>query len=181
MNPTLIRILQIWFRFTRGVDYVTSTFNVRWARELGVKIGNDCRLISVFPSTFSSEPYLVSIGDHVSMTGPQFLTHDGAVWIFREQFPDIELFGRIQVGNNVFVGYGAILLPNTVVSDCSVIAAGAVVKGKFPPRVVLGGVPARILCPVEDYFQRNREHFSYSRRTASGNKKEHVMRHLSQG
>lgn len=39
-----------------------------------VKRGKDCRLISC---TVSSEPYLVSIGDHVSATRCHFETHDG--------------------------------------------------------------------------------------------------------
>src|SRR5687768_17586277 len=74
---------------------------VEYARSTGVEIGNDCRLIDV---SFGSEPYLVSLGNHVSATGTNFVTHDGGVWVFRDRRPDADVFGRIRVGNNVFLG-----------------------------------------------------------------------------
>jgi len=44
-------------------------------RARGVKIGRDC---VIFTTEFSTEPYLVEIGDHVAVAGgTQFLTHDG--------------------------------------------------------------------------------------------------------
>jgi hypothetical protein len=51
-----------------------------FAKHLGVKIGKDCRLIDV---SYSSEPYLITIGNHVSATWVGFETHDGGGWIFR--------------------------------------------------------------------------------------------------
>jgi hypothetical protein len=52
---------------------------IGFARSIGVRIGESCRLIDV---EFSSEPYLVEIGDHVSATTTRFETHDGGVWIW---------------------------------------------------------------------------------------------------
>ena len=37
------------------------------------------------------------------------------------------------------------ILPGTTLGRNTVVAAGAVVRGEFPGRVVLGGVPARVL------------------------------------
>ena len=53
---------------------------VSYVRSLGVMVGKDCRLIGVRhgAGTFGSEPYLISIGDHVTITGGvQFVAHDG--------------------------------------------------------------------------------------------------------
>ena len=119
-------------------------------RALGVRIGSGCRVY--VDCDFGSEPYLVTIGDHVTLTrGVRFATHDGGVWVFREEFPDIDVFAPIRVGNNVFIGYGAILLPGTVIGDDCVIGAGAVVTGLIPPRSVAAGVPARVVKSLADY------------------------------
>lgn len=49
---------------------------IGYARWQGAKIGRDCRLINC---DFGSEPFLVTLGDHVSATETAFVTHDGGV------------------------------------------------------------------------------------------------------
>lgn len=49
----------------------------------------------------------------------------------------------IEIGGNVWVGAGCIILPGTVIGDNAVIAAGSVVRGTIPPGELWGGVPAR--------------------------------------
>ena len=51
--------------------------------------------------------------------------------------------GEISVGDDCWIGYGAILLPGVSVGSGSVVAAGAVVTGDVPPMTIVGGVPAR--------------------------------------
>lgn len=51
----------------------------------------------------------------------------------------------IHVGNNVWIGSSAVILPGVAIGDNSVIAAGAVVTRDVPSNTVAGGVPARIL------------------------------------
>lgn len=62
----------------------------------------------------------------------------------------------IQIGSNCWIGAKATFLDGTSVGEGSVVAAGAVVKGHFPPRVVIGGVPARILRHLDDTPERGR-------------------------
>ncbi len=50
---------------------------------------------------------------------------------------------RVTVGNDVWIGHGALLLPEITVGDGAVIAAGAVVSRDVPPYSIVGGVPAR--------------------------------------
>jgi acetyltransferase-like isoleucine patch superfamily enzyme len=64
------------------------------------------------------------------------------------------LFGSITVGDNVFIGYGAIVLPGVKVGNNVVIAAGAVVTKDVPDGVVVAGVPARVVRTVEEYIKR---------------------------
>lgn len=64
--------------------YLGILTSVDVARNMGVKIGKDCLILSNPFRSFGSEPYLVSIGDHIEITsGCQFITHDGGVWIIR--------------------------------------------------------------------------------------------------
>jgi acetyltransferase-like isoleucine patch superfamily enzyme len=122
------------------------------ARRSGVKIGTDCRIYS---ANFGSEPWLVTIGDRVTVTsGVQFLTHDGSLWLFRDARGRRFRYAPIEVGNNVFIGINATLLPGVKVGDNVIIATGAVVTKSIPSGVVVGGVPARVLGSYKEFEDR---------------------------
>lgn len=57
---------------------------------------------------------------------------------------------RVIVGNDVWIGHAAILLPGVTVGDGAVIAAGAVVSRDVAPYTIVGGVPAR---PIRKRFE----------------------------
>src|SRR5262245_60443767 len=127
---------------------------IKWARSQGVIIGERCRLLGIDRGTFGSEPWLVRLGDHVEITGGvRFITHDGGVWVFREEFPDIDVVAPIVIGNNVFVGVNTILMPGARIGDNSVIGAGSVVAGSIPPNSVAVGVPARPVRTRAEYWE----------------------------
>lgn len=52
---------------------------------------------------------------------------------------------RITIGNNVWIGMRAIILPGVTVGDGSVIAAGAVVTKDVPSKTLVGGCPAKVI------------------------------------
>jgi acetyltransferase-like isoleucine patch superfamily enzyme len=116
---------------------------VRFFRRQGMKIGQNCYINTV---SFSTEPYLIEIGDHVAIAGGvEFLTHDGAIWCFREEIENADVFGKIKIGNNVFIGNNCTILPNTVVGDNCIIGAGSIVRGQFPENSVIIGNPAKVV------------------------------------
>lgn len=57
----------------------------------------------------------------------------------------LELASPITIGNNVWIGGGAIILPNVSIGDNSVIGAGSVVTKDIPTNVVAAGNPCRVL------------------------------------
>lgn len=133
----------------RIIDLVHRWYDpIGHARRLGVTIGKECRLLGV---DFSTEPYLVTIGDHVSATRTQFLTHDGSVWVFRERYPEIDIVQPIRVGNNVFFGFGVVVLPGVNIGDNVVVGAGAVITKDIPSNCVVAGVPAKIIRSIEEF------------------------------
>lgn len=51
----------------------------------------------------------------------------------------------IEIGSNVWIGRGAIILPGVRIGDRAVIAANSVVNIDVPPDALVGGVPARVI------------------------------------
>ena len=51
----------------------------------------------------------------------------------------------VEVGSNVWIGYGACILRGVSVGDNAVVGAAAVVTKDVPANAVVAGVPARIL------------------------------------
>lgn len=135
------------------IDLVLSFFApIFVARLIGVKIGKNCRLVGKIG--FGSEPFLITIGNHVSITSTDFVTHDGGVWVFREENPNIDLFAPIKVGNNVFIGANCLILPGTIIEDNVVVGGGSVVKGLLRKDYVYAGVPAKPIRSKNEYWEK---------------------------
>ena len=62
----------------------------------------------------------------------------------------VEIAKPITIGNNVWIGAGAIILAGTTIGDNTVIGAGSVVKGDIPSGVVAAGVPCRVIREITD-------------------------------
>lgn len=170
--------MKIFHLLRRGVRSVYEKpiekfFPIESARRKGARIGSGCRLIEV---NFGSEPYLVALGDHVSATHVTFITHDGSVWCFRDQFPDADLIAPIKVGNNVFLGYGVIVLPGVTIGDNVIIGAGSVVSRSIPSNCVAVGCPARPIKKLEDYWESNKNKIIPTKGLSPKQKRDYLLR-----
>lgn len=144
--------------------YRCRTDPVGYARSIGVTLGAGCRLLGVTPSTFGSEPYLIRIGARVTIAGGvRFITHDGGVWVFRTEHPEIDRMGPIVIEDDAFVGLNAVLLPGARIGRGSVVGAGSVVTKQFGEHGVIAGTPARWICTTQDYWARRRGEFTHIR------------------
>lgn len=59
--------------------------------------------------------------------------------------------GDIVVGNDVWIGYEAVILAGVTIGDGAIVAARAVVTKDVPPYTIVGGVPAR---PIRRRFSQ---------------------------
>ena len=153
--------------------------NVDFARSLGVRVGSGGKFITINRSTFGSEPYLIEIGDHVELAaGVRFLPHDGAVWIFREAEPNIDVMAPIKIGSNVFIGYNSVLLPGAEIGDNCIIGACSVVSGRIESGSVAVGIPAKRLKSIEEYRQKINDKILPTKKMTRAEKRDFLMQHF---
>jgi acetyltransferase-like isoleucine patch superfamily enzyme len=91
----------------------------------------------------------IELGDE-TMLGPGVKLITGGHGLAPSKRKAYLTIAPIQIGRNVWLGAGASVLQGVSVGDNSVIAAGAVVTKDVPANVLVAGVPARVLRPLED-------------------------------
>lgn len=121
------------------------------ARHNGVIIGKGCRIAS---RNFGSEPYLVTIGDNVQITEDVKLFTHGGGWVFRSKVPGFDFFGRITIGNNVYIGNNALIMPGVTIGDNVIVGAGSVVTKSVSDDTVVAGNPAKPIGNVWELFEK---------------------------
>ncbi len=130
----------------KNVDY----YSVEYLRSLGVKIGENVDIINSHIEHCHS--FLVTIGNNVTITNATILAHDAST----KKFLGYSKVGCVDIGNDVFIGYGAIILPNTRIGNRVIVGAGTVVAKDVPDNVVIVGNPFRIICTFDEYIEKNR-------------------------
>ena len=72
--------------------------------------------------------------------------------------------GKVQIGNNVFVGAKTVILPGVSIGDNAVIAANSSVTKSVPSNEVWGGVPARFIMTTPEFIAKHKEQINGKRR-----------------
>lgn len=150
---------------------------INYLRKQGIKIGQDCIINTM---SFSTEPYLIEIGDQTIITSDtQFITHDGSVHCFKDEFDGI-VCGRIKIGNNVFIGSNSIILLNTTIGNNCIVGAGSVVRGKYPENSVIIGNPAKVVSNtnIQRILFRNNPGFLNTINLTSTEKEKLIKKHF---
>lgn len=130
-------------------------------RAQGARIGEGCFIV---PKELGTEPYLVSIGNHVAIAhGVDFHTHDGGSWVFRHEVPDLQVFGPIVIEDNCIIGARVTLFGNVRIGRNSIVGAGSVVMTDVPPNSIVMGVPARPFGSIEKYKEKCKERWRAQR------------------
>jgi maltose O-acetyltransferase len=95
--------------------------------------------------------YLIELGDRVVLApGAMVLAHDASM----QHWTGHTRIAPVSVGDRVFVGARAVVLPGVTIGSDVVIAAGSVVTHDIAPECVVGGVPARRLCSLDEFRAR---------------------------
>lgn len=157
-------------------QYLKHFNPVKWAKKIGVQVGENCRFYKI---SFSTEPYLVKIGNHVSATKVHFETHDGGVWVFRDEHPQWDIIKGITIGNNVYIGYGCIIMPGVTIGDNVIIGAKSIVTRDIPNNSVAVGSPARVIKTTEEYYNKIKSEVINTKQLNDLQKKNYLLKRLN--
>ena len=150
----IIRRLRL--KFWRTMAGIRQRYTKQYAKLLGVQVADSVRFTG--RPDFSTEPWLVSIGEHCIITqNIRFMTHDGAVNVVRgldEKYKKILKFGEIVVEDHAFIGANSMIMPNVRLGAGCIIAACSCVTKDVPPGEVWGGVPAKKICTVQEFADK---------------------------
>lgn len=161
-----LRLLQFGPRLRLG----TRTELICWSRG-GISIGRDFSLgehssisngfnpfadignivigsnVGIGGHSFICCPSRLTIGDN-TITG-QYLSVHPQNHVFTDPDTPIRLQGvtaqGVHIGADCWIGAKVTILDGVSIGDGSIVAAGAVVTQSFPPRSIVGGVPAKII------------------------------------
>ena len=143
-------LMKIRYRLSGNDKEVISDY----FRKMGMHIGKKCAINSNIAST---EGYLVSLGDNVTIAGNvSLITHDNSV---SKMIPNsTDVFGRIKIGNNCFIGGRSVIMYGVELADDIIVASGSVVTKSFHRnRIVIGGNPARIIGDYDSFIEKMKD------------------------
>lgn len=129
-------IAMLYFRrFTRKVLELILPKRA-YARMLGVKVGQNTMIAT---KNWPTEPYLIEIGNNCQITkNVYFHTHGGA-HAARRIDPKFDVFGKIKIEDNVYIGCGSQIMPGVTIGEGALITAGSIVCKSVTSRQVWGG------------------------------------------
>lgn len=145
----LFFLVQIRSMFSKDRnEYINNYY-----RKQGIYIGSNTH---IFSQLKSCEPYLIKIGNNVTIsTDVKLLTHDASIGTLCGRDIVSDICGEINIGDNTFIGSGAIIMYGVTVGKRCIIAAGSVVTKSVPDGEVWGGNPASKLGSTESFLERN--------------------------
>ena len=154
------------------------TGNMKQMIEAGVKVGKNVSIIGDIH--YSSEPYLISIGDNTTISFEcALVTHDAATRVIRN-LPDGDketvIYGPIKIGSNCFIGARTMILPNVTIGDNTIIGSYSLVNKDIPSNVVAAGNPCKVICTLDEYRKKHKDDFLYIVSMKPEQKKEYLLK-----
>lgn len=140
---------------------VSSTKWVDYLREQGMKIGEGTVIFAnpAFVLIDITRPWMIEIGKNVQIASDvKILTHDYAFSTVKAVYGNVTgSCGKVKIGDNCFIGMGAIILKDTIIGDNVIVGAGSVVCGEFPSNCVIAGNPAKVICSLDEYRKKRND------------------------
>lgn len=139
---------------------ITSKEYVKYLKNMGIRVGDNTVFFYPCSNTIDIQrPWLLKIGDYCKITeGVTILSHDYSRSVLRLKYGSVIGEAReTSIGNNVFIGMKSIVLMGSDIGDNVIIGAGSVVSGTIPSNCVAAGVPAKVICSLDTYYNKRKK------------------------
>lgn len=148
-----VLIHRVWLNSMSSDEYVS------YLRKHCVKVGEN--VLFRFPSHTLidiTRPCLVELGSNLDVNDNfTIMTHDFSTFVFRGYFNDyVNCSGKVTIGNNIYFGRNVTVLKGVCIGDNCIIGAGSIITKSIPPNSVVVGVPARVICSLEEYYDKRK-------------------------
>lgn len=107
-----------------------------------------------------SHCFLISVGDHCGFgEGCVLLAHDAQM----DEFLDAARLGCVTIRESCHIGARTIILPGVEIGPRTIVGAGSVVTRSLPAETVCAGNPARVICSLGEYLDKQRTRIAAGR------------------
>lgn len=154
MLKKIIRIISLrtgkfktlYIKLCKPTGFEFAEYEKKWGNYYS--IGHNC---SIRTYTNVTDPEYTKLGNNVQLSACTIVGHDGSIAMLNRAFnKKLDRVGKVDIKDNVFIGHGAIILPNVTIGPNAIVAAGAVVSRDVPENAIVVGVPAREVGTVSD-------------------------------
>lgn len=115
-------------------------------------MGNNCYILSGANIT---DPAYVKMGNNVMLSQCTLLGHDGSIHMLNIAYnKKLDKVGKTDIKDNVFIGHGALIMPNICIGPNAVVGAGSVVTKDVMEGSVVAGNPAKEICKIDDLVNK---------------------------
>lgn len=122
---------------------------IKFDKYKNLKIGHGTQFS--FDNLDGIAPQLITIGkDCVIAPKAVILTHDACLLPTTGKY----IFKPVLIGDRVFIGYGAVVMPGVVVGNDVVIGSNSVITTDIPDNSVVAGIPGRIISRTSELSRR---------------------------
>ena len=138
---------------------LTNRRYIKYLRSKGVQIGSGCTFRNRSTIRIDiTRPSLITIGNNVDFNmNFQILTHDYTTSVFKRKYGEfINSSGRVKIGNNIYFGTNCVVLKGVEIGDNCIIGAGSIVSKSIPSNSVAVGIPAKVVCSVEEFYEKRK-------------------------
>ena len=172
---------RLWQTF-RLWTMMSSTKRVAYLRNKKIFgfIGNN---VTIMDRKIPLYAKLIRIHDNVRIASSvTFVTHDITHAMLNKmpsnEKTNNEIVGCIEILDNVFVGTNVTILNNVRIGPNAIVAAGAVVTKDVPPNSVVGGVPAKVICSLDEYIAKRKNTYPDELKPAHQEVSEELVEYL---
>ena len=138
--------------FKKLLNRLRGVQSIEKLKKRGLQIGDNVTIMGeviIDPS----HCWHIEIGNDVILAPRvHILAHDASTKVFL----NYTRVSNVKIGNSIFIGAGTIILPGVTIGDNVIIGAGSIVKKNIPENSVAVGNPAKVICSLDEYLDKQR-------------------------